>query len=610
MTDAAVADDTELQKVAGNMPTEGTAPTDNNNAKPTGKAGLMGKSGAMWAQLAHKPLALAGIAAIIAIAVTMLLTTGGESDKALYFGLSERDAAEVVAELDKANIPYHLDKLGNIRVAESQLYDARLKVAAAGLPRGTGQGLEFLDEAPEIGRSQFAEQARYHHALERELAKSIASLGSIEKARVHLALPKKSVFIRDRAKPSASVVVHLYPGRVLDAGQVAAITHLVSSSIPELANDQITVVDQRGELISKPQGDTAMNQSFERMDYTRRLEQHYIDAIQALLGPMVGADQVRAQVVAEVDFSLQEETSELFDPNSRAVRSEQLSEEASGKSVGGVPGAVSNEPPPVTELTAQNPGVGDAEGTGVTGDKTRVRSVRNYEVSRTVRHERGQPGAIRRLSVAVVVGVQPVAAAVDAEGGDAETKAREYSPEQLDRLTDLVKSAVGFDEARGDSVRVINAEFAKTPEPDALSWWQEDAMMSLIKFIVAVAVGLFLLFTVVLPLLRGAIPGSDKQAHKGVLAGAAGTSGALGGPAQDDPAGFGGFHGLSSERNDQLLLAKSKGLSGLNALAAVFPGGLPDNGDYETFVAAAQYAAADDPVRAAQVLKRWIQDNV
>lgn len=605
MTDAAVANDTDLQMSADETPEKVSA--NASGKKEDGKVskpGLMDKANEMWAQLAHKPLALAGIAAAVALAVTLLISNSdGGNDKALYFGLSERDASEVVQELEKAQIPYRLDKLGNIRVAESQLYDARLKVAAAGLPHGTGQGLEFLDESPEIGRSQFAEHARYHHALERELAKSIASLGSIEQARVHLALPKKSVFIRERTKPSASVVVHLYPGRVLDPGQVAAITHLVSSSIPDLANDAITVIDQRGDLISKPQGGSEMNKTFEHLDYARRMEQHYIDAIEQLLAPMVGSNQVRAQVVADLDFSVHEATSEIYDPEARAVRSEQLSEEANGKAVGGVPGAVANEPPPVNELTAENPGV---EGSGVVGDKTRVRQVRNYEISRTVRHEKGQPGAIRRLSVAVVIGAKPSTLDSPAvEGEPVTAKPTEYSPEQLERLTDLVKSAVGFDAARGDSVRVINAEFAKEPEPEALPWWQEEGTLDLIKFAVAIAVGLFVLLTVVMPLLRNAIPGA--QDAKAALPSDHGHEGKLGAPGSHHGADHSDALSTSGER---LLLAKSKGMTGLSALHAVFPGGVPDNSDYETYISAAQYAAADDPVRAAQVLKRWIQDNV
>ncbi|MGB1109613.1 MAG: flagellar basal-body MS-ring/collar protein FliF [Gammaproteobacteria bacterium] len=611
MTDATTADSVNIPPPEASADQPGAAQQDKTKAGgDKDKApGLIERGTEIWENLARKPLIMAAIAAGVAAIIGLLwFSTGDEAGRTLYYGLEERDTSAIIEQLEKAAIPYELDSMGNIRVPQSKIYDARLKVASAGLPRGTGKGLEFLDEPPEIGRSQFTEQARYHHALERELAKSISSLGSIERARVHLALPKKSVFIRERSKPSASVVVHLYPGRVLDEGQVAAITHLISSSVPGMTNDGVTVVDQRGKMISRQQGTKGMSQSFERMDYTRQLEEHYIRRIEELLAPMVGHNQVRAQVSAEVDFTVQEATSETYDPEQRAIRSEKLSEDRSGAQAGGIPGAVSNEPPPIAELTPENNAADGVGGEVGQGGKTRVRQVRNYELSRTVRHEKAQPGAVKRLSVAVVVGIKPATMSVTGEAGaDALEEGSEantqYTEEQLQRLTELVKNAVGFQEGRGDSVSVINATFAKAPEMEELPWWQQDSMISLIKFGVAILIGLFLLFTVILPLIRGAMP-RDKFAGAAL-------------PAPDDEDSEivdgqvmgqslpGGQAGGSPFR-----LGGGKVQADGNAIAKLFPGGLPDDGNYETYLAAAQYAAAEDPVRAAQVLKRWIQDNV
>ncbi|MGB0722236.1 MAG: flagellar basal-body MS-ring/collar protein FliF [Gammaproteobacteria bacterium] len=591
---------------------KGTAPADTrpDGAEGGDKApGLIERGSAMWENLANKPLVMAAIAAGVAALVAVLwLSAGSEADKTLYYGLDERDASAIVEHLEKAAIPYRLDSLGNIRVPESRLYDARLKVASAGLPKGTGKGLDFLDEPPELGRSQFTEQARYHHALERELAKSIASLGSIERARVHLALPKKSVFIRERSKPSASVVVYLYPGRVLDEGQVAAITHLISASVPRLSNEDVTVVDQRGQMVSRRHASTGMGQNFERMEYTRQIEEHYIRRIEELLAPMVGHNQVRAQVVADVDFTVQEATSELFDPDEKAIRSEQLSEDRRPVEAGGIPGAVANEPPPIAELTAENDA---ADGNAIADPgKTRVRRVRNYELNRTVRHEKAQPGKISRLSVAVVVGIKPMPdpvseAAADAEGNatnGAEAGAQ-YTAEQLARLTDLVKNAVGFQEGRGDSVQVINAEFARPPEPEPLPWWQQLDVISLIKFTIAAIIGLFVLFTVILPLMRSAMPKSRNGAP--ALPSPGGNDEIIDGSVVEQGELSGAKAGSTPFR-----LGGSKPTPTGDAIAKLFPGGIPHDGDYDTYVAAAQYAAAEDPVRASQVLKRWIQDNV
>ncbi len=619
MTEAAAQalDTNEPQLPADNSALDTGEGSGEGKTEVNAKAKTTSALNNMWESLANKPLILAGIAGVITIIIAVIIAGGGTAaDKVLYFGLSDRDAAEVTENLEKANIPYRLDSRGRIRVPEDQLYNARLKIASIGLPRGTGQGLEFLDAPPEIGRSQFAEKARYHHALERELAKTIASLGSIDKARVHLATPKRSVFVRERTKPSASVVVHLFPGRSLTKAQVSAITHMISSSVAELNNDRVTVVDQRGDLISQLSNDSAMSKGFERMEYTRKLEAGYIQRIEQLLAPMVGREQVRAQVSAEIDFTQYQSTSETYDPKTAAVRSEQLSEEfRGGGAASGIPGAVSNEPPPPADLTAENTLNAEGEQTVRGGGKKQIRSVRNYELSRVVKHEQGGYGAVRRLSVAVVIGGKPLSSGSAEASDDASSPSGEYTEEQLQRLTDLVKNAVGFQAQRGDSVQLINAEFAKLPEVAQLPWWQQDSLIGLIKIGIAIVIGLFLLLTVILPLMRSSIPGRDAgnalayagATHDDLSTGSGHNQGALTGNASAGE-GYGSQEGNTGEH--MLLTGGGGGVVDQNAVAALFPDGLPEHGDYETYIAAAQYAATEDPQRTAQVLKRWIQDNV
>src|SRR5688500_10480887 len=310
-----------------------------------------------------KPLALLiGIAAAVAAGVGIVLWSKEPTYSMLYGNLGQQDAAQIAQALDTNNIQYKLDG-GTISVPADRVHDARLKLAAQGLPEGDG-GFAVMSKDPGFGVSQFMEGARYQHALETELARTITNLQAVEGARVHLALPRQSAFVRDRRKPSASVFLQMKPGRRLESEQVTAIVNLVASSIPELEAQQVTVVDQQGRLLSSPGGNSEMAEREKQMEIARELEDRYTQRVQQLLAPLVGSDRVRAQVVADVEMSTTEEAREQYRPESQIVRSEQTSEEASRNGAGpqGVPGALTNQPPqPGVALPAGAPAQGQAQ---------------------------------------------------------------------------------------------------------------------------------------------------------------------------------------------------------------------------------------------------------
>lgn len=417
---------------------------------------------------------LVALAACIASAIGIVLWARTPDYSLLYGSLEERDAAQVVAALEKAAIPYRLDAAtGALRVPSTAVHEARLKLAAEGLPRGSGSGLEMLSQDPGFGVSRFMENARYQHAVEGELARTIGAMDGVQQVRVHLAIPERSVFVRDRDKPTASVMLQLYRGRTVDDGQVAAIVHLVSSSVPDLAASRVTVVDQAGALLTRPAGQAGLNQSGEHYDYARRLEQDYVRRIEDLLAAVVGPGGVRAKVSAEVDFEVTERTREEYQPDRAVLRSsqEESTESATtGTASGGVPGTLSNQPPQGGSLApeaaaapavagAATPAASGAAATATpaatapTPKERSSRSVRNFEIDRTISHSKLAGGGVKRLTVAVVVDDRL------ASGADGKQTREPRSQEELDRYTALVRDAVGFNAERGDSINVINAAF-------------------------------------------------------------------------------------------------------------------------------------------------------
>lgn len=472
------------------------------------------------------PLMIGASAAVAAIAALWLWSRAPDYG-VLYSNLSDRDGGAIIASLQQMNIPYKFTEGGGaLLVASNKVPEARLRLAAQGLPKGGTVGFELMD-AQKFGTSQFAEQVNYQRALEGELARSINSISAVESARVHLALPKPSLFVRDQKKPSASVVLSLHRGRSIDEGQVSAIVHLISSSVPELSTKSITVVDQAGNLLSAANAGTR-GLDVSQLKYTQEIEQGYIRRIEAILQPILGAGNVHAQVAADIDFSIVENTDEKFRPNqepgSAAIRSQQSSEsgQLGNGPATGVPGALTNQPPPdpVAPITAPSqikqatpPGAapaaqlkmsaelgsaGTAPRSAGAGGNSRKDVTTNYEVDRSIRHTQQGAGGIKRLSVAVVVNYRG--------NGAAAGKRAALTAAELEQIRNLARQAMGFSAERGDSLNVVNSLFASDTETPELPLWRQpenvEIAKSSIKYLLLGLLALYLWLAVLRPLLR------------------------------------------------------------------------------------------------------------
>ena len=466
-----------------------------------------------------------GAAALVTAAAAFTLMNRGPDYKVLYTNVSDRDGGAIIASLQQMNVPYKFAEGGGaILIAGDKVPEVRLKLAAQGLPKAGGVGFELMDNQ-KFGTSQFAEQVNYQRALEGELARSIESVGTVESARVHLALPKPSLFVREQKKPSASVVLTLQRGRSIDEGQVSAIVHMISSSVPDLDPKSVTVVDQRGNLLSAANSG-ARGLDVSQLKYVQEIEQGYIRRIEAILQPIVGASNVRAQVAADIDFSVMEHTDEKYKPNQEpgkaAMRSQQSSEsnQQGGTPPGGVPGALSNQPPGTPSApisTAPKPGTpgappaapGAASAAPATTSvasgpsNTRRDVTTNYELDRSIRHVQQGAGGIKRLSVAVVVNYK------DATDGAGRSSPRALTPVEIEQIRNLAREAMGFSQERGDSLNVVNSAFAddnKEPASAAVPFWRDrdniDLGKTLGQYLLLAFLALFAWFAVLRPLLR------------------------------------------------------------------------------------------------------------
>ncbi|BEP37104.1 flagellar basal-body MS-ring/collar protein FliF [Variovorax sp. V59] len=461
---------------------------------------------------------IVGAAAITAAAAAFLLWSRAPDYGVLYTNVTERDGGAIIASLQQMNVPYKFAEGGGaIMVARDKVPELRLKLAAQGLPKGGGVGFELMDNQ-KFGTSNFAEQVNYQRGLEGELARSVESIGSVESARIHLALPKPSLFVRDQKKPSASVILTLHRGRSIDEGQVSAIVHMVSSSVPDLNPKSVTVVDQHGNLLSAANAG-ARGLDVSQLKYAQEIEQGYIRRIEAILQPIVGASNVRAQVAADIDFSVVERTEESYkpnqDPRTAAVRSQQSSEsmQQGATPPGGVPGALSNQPPqaPSAPITAPPNAAAPAPGTaatttaaGTAPGSSRKDVTTNYELDRSIRHVQQGAGGVKRLSVAVVVNHREAA---DSAGKPSQ---RALTPAELEQIRNLVKEAMGFSQERGDSLNVVNSAFAREGGDEqagpALPFWRDPAnlglAMTIAQYLLVAGLALFAWFAVLRPLLR------------------------------------------------------------------------------------------------------------
>lgn len=531
---------------------------------------------------------LVAVAAAVALGVAVVLWSRGPNFGLLYSGLDQKDASAITQELQSTNTPYQLSADGSsIMAPAADLAGLRLTLAGQGLPQGTAaSSISPAGDSP-FGMSDLAERTRYQQQLEADLGNTISGLQSVRAARVHLALPKQSAFIRDSRAASASVLVTLYPGRQLDASQVAAIVHLVSASVPDLNASQVSVIDQQGQLLTTdPDSPGAISDT--RLRLATRIENTYATRIEQLLTPLVGPGRVHAQVYVDLDFSQTEKATETFDPKSAVMRSEQTSSErrSSADASGGVPGALSNQPPnTVSQPTAAKPNAA-APGTAANAATASASSpsessssaTRNYELDRTISHVSDPAGKLIRLSVAVVVDDKLVAGKATDDGEPAPAKSVPFSAQELQHLTDLTKNAVGFSATRGDSVSVVNQAFQHGPAIEALPkvpLWQRPGAMDLIKQGLGILVALLVAFGLLRPLLKGLLR-SDGSARALPM-----PAQRISVPVDDDP-----------QDNEQARL-----------------NGASDALGYEQRIGAARRMVGENSKQVAQVVKNWVSED-
>ena len=481
-------------------------------------------------------------ATAVALAVGAWMWSQAPDYRVLFSNVNDRDGGAIIASLTQMNVPYKFaDGGGAILVPATHVHEARLRLASQGLPKGSLVGFELM-ETPKLGTSQFLELVNYQRALEGELARSIQSVSAVGGARVHLAIPKPSVFMREQQKPSASVLVNLNAGRTLEPGQVSAIVHLVSSSVPDLLVKNVTVIDQNGNLLSA-QTDSLLQTGLDpgQLKYIKTLERDYAQRIESIVLPVVGNDNVHAQVAADIDFSQTEQAEEVYRPNqgaaAAAIRSQTSSESisgAGGAQNGGVPGALSNQPPaPASAPINGQPaaaGATTATSPSANASNTNKNSAVNYEVDKSLKHIRHSIGNIKRLSVAVVVNYRKVTSR------DGKVSYKPRSEDDMAQIIKLVREAMGYTEARGDTITVANTAFT-VAEVEALEsepFWKQPGTWALAlqigKNLLIAGVVLFLFFKVLRPMFRSAMtpPASEIQA---LSAGAPGSASGIPGGA-------------------------------------------------------------------------------
>ncbi|MEQ9859851.1 flagellar basal-body MS-ring/collar protein FliF [Pectobacterium cacticida] len=470
------------------------------NASLAGAAGGKNSVGEILNRIRANPKIplLIAAAAAIAIVVALVLWAKGPDYRVLYSNINDRDGGEIVSELTKLNIPYRFAENGGaILIPAENVYETRLRLAQLGLPKGGAVGFELLDKE-KFGISQFSEQINYQRALEGELSRTIETLGPVQQARVHLAIPKPSLFVREQKAPSSSVTLTLQPGRALDDGQINAIVYMVSSSVAGLPPDNVTVVDQTGRLLTQA-GGSGRDLNAAQLKYSNELEAMYQRRIESIIVPMVGAGNVHAQVTAQIDFSAREQTDEQYQPNQppdkAAIRSQQTSqsEQRGGPNVGGVPGALSNQPAPAPtapiatppnnannnananqagQQNANNAATGTQANAAIQTSNIRNDATTNYEVDKTILHTKHSTGNVKRLSAAIIVNYLP-------SGEDGAPIA--LTEAQINQIETVAREAMGFSAERGDTLNVVNTPFVESSNGSGeLPFWQTPTFFDLL----------------------------------------------------------------------------------------------------------------------------------
>lgn len=570
------------------------------NAADTGAKSLRERISEGLARLSssQKIALMVGLAAIAAIIIGSLLYGSHPSYKVLFSNLSEKDGGAIISSLEQMNTPYKFSESGGaILVPADKVHEARLRLATQGLPKGGSVGFELM-ENQKFGVSQFLEQVNYQRALEGELARTIQTVASVQMARVHLAIPKPSVFVREEQKPTASVMLQLYPGRQLEPQQIAGITHLVASSIPQLPTANIAIVDQNGTLLSQlksPLGEAGLDPT--QLKYIRDVEASVIKRIQEILSPITGSENVRVQAAADIDFSQQEQTAESFKPNAEpsaaSIRSQQNSEQAQASpNPLGVPGALTNQPPVPATAPLTAPAVAGSTATNAANAQGRVNnagitaqisnvgqplsarkdSTINYEVDRTITHTKNQLGRVKRLSVAVLVNHKPDK---DKSGKIAP---RPLSDAEIKQLNELARDAMGFSQQRGDTLTVVNSSFSPAKEEADTPLWKRpeffEFLTELAKYALIAGVVLYIVLSVIRPVVRQMFP-----------------------PETDQEAAARGVGGMLSTTDEAV-----EGDAEEEELNMAYA-------SYEKKLAKAKEIAIQDPKAVANILREWITPN-
>ena len=462
---------------------------------------------------------MVGLAASVALGVAVVLWAQEPNYQPVVGDLSAYNPQDVTTILDSNGIDYKMDpRTGALLVPSEQVYNARLKLAAEGVTDQKTMGYELLDQERGLGTSQFMETISYRRGLEGELARTIAAMRGVRNARVHLAIPERSVFIRDAREPTASVFLEVFAGRRPEPEQIRAIVNLVAGSIPMMNRDQVTVVDQNGNLLTGDDVQAETDRMKDQYEYTSRVEERLTRRVASLIGPIVGEGRYRAEVTADLDFSAVERAEELYNPEQQAVRSErELSEQRVAGAQGGIPGALANQPPGAATVPEQATAAPGEDGAPAAPPvNVRSESTRNYELDRTVSYTRQELGAVKRVTVALAVDDMKV---VDPETG--EVSYQPWPEAELQRLSMLVRDAVGYSASRGDSVTVMNTAFApeEAVEFEAPGFWEQPWFWDLMKQVLAGLVILILVLGLLRPTLKtlsGAAAASVVKAEKRV----------------------------------------------------------------------------------------------
>ncbi|WP_375192752.1 flagellar basal-body MS-ring/collar protein FliF [Marinobacter sp.] len=520
---------------------------------------------------------MVGLAASVALGLAVVLWAQEPNYQPVVGDLSSYNPQDVTSILDSNGIDYKMDpRTGALLVPSEQVYNARLKLAAEGVTDQKTMGYELLDQERGLGTSQFMETISYRRGLEGELARTIASMRGVRNARVHLAIPERSVFVRDARDPSASVFLEVFAGRRPEQEQISAIVNLVAGSVPMMTKDQVTVVDQNGNLLTGMESKGDADRMQDQYEYTAKVEERLTRRVASLIAPIVGDGRYRAEVSADLDFSSVEQAEELFNPEQQAVRSErELTEQRATGAPGGIPGALSNQPPADATVPEQAAGAEGEEGAAAQPVNVRRESTRNYEMDRTVSYVRQELGRIKRVTVALAVDDMKV---VDPQTG--EVSYQPWPEQELQRLSMLVRDAVGYSAARGDSVTVMNTAFApeETVEFEAPGFWEQPWFWDLMKQVLAGLVILVLVLGLLRPTLKSLSGGGQRA--RGL---------------DTSDSGYGGLDEI--EGGDEL----RKAMSSQDDL--LLPGATDS---YDRQLNALKGLIAEDPARVAQVMRQWV----